>query len=231
VNDALKSLETEGILAKIEQVTHYASSALFYYPAELTQTQIGTIRKHVYSSARLIDRYSAPNVTKAVGVHLEGLVKAELRAQGFKIIDQNTASYKEKTWTRTGHNLDFVAEHLASGFPIGVEVKNTLGLIERAEVEVKLDICKYLAITPVFAVRWIGPHARLISDNAGFSWVFKTQIYPPGFEQLVKTIFRRFSLNYDVTRKNYKYQMPVSVRTDLPDGPIGKFTAWVQSQT
>jgi len=55
-----------------------------------------------------------------------------------------------------------------------------------------------------------------IRKRGGFSWVFKTQIYPPGFEQLTKTLYRRLDL-------------PVTVRTDLPEKTIEIFHRWVES--
>jgi len=232
VSDALRRLAEQGVLAKLEQITKYASSLLFYYPAEIAVdgSSVARVKQHVYSLAQLVNRYSSPTVTHAVGMQLEGLVKYELKAQGFKIVGTNSRSYKTREWTKTGDNLDFVAEHTSSSFAIGVEVKNTLGVLDRREVEVKIDICKYLGILPVFAVRWIGPHHKLVVDNGGYPWVFKTQIYPPGFEKLVKQIFKRLSLNWNEAKKNFDYQMPVIVRTELPEKPVAKFAAWVKSQ-
>ncbi len=40
----------------------------------------------------------------------KGLVKAELRAQGFIIAGVHTNKYNDQEWAQTGHNLDFVAE-------------------------------------------------------------------------------------------------------------------------
>jgi hypothetical protein len=97
-----------------------------------------------------------------------------------------------------------------------VEVKNTLPIIEREELDIKLEICEYLGITPLFAVRWIKPYIEHIRNKGGFSWVFKTQIYPPGFEQLTRTLYNRLEL-------------PVTVRTDLPEKTINIFHQWVQS--
>lgn len=219
VTAALTKLVTQGKLGKIEQITEYASSPVFYFPKEIITdaSSLDLVKKHVLSIAKLMDKYSHPNVTHAVGKQLEGLVKYELRVQRFKIVGENTAEYKGKIWTKTGHDLDFIAEHENSSLAIGVEVKNTLGVIERQEVEVKIDICNYLGITPVFAVRWIGPHMGLIKRNDGFAWIFKTQIYPPGFEELTKEIYERLEL-------------PVIVRTELPEKPVTKFAEWVRKK-
>ena len=133
-----------------------------------------------------------------------------MRVQGFSIIETHSRKYKDKKWTISNHNLDFIAEHRSKKLTIGVEVKNTLPIIKRNEIEIKLQICDYLGITPVFAVRWLKPYAYMIRNRGGFSWMFKTQIYPPGFEQLTKTLFNRLEL-------------PVTVRTDLPEKTIPIF--------
>jgi hypothetical protein len=51
------------------------------------------------------------------------------------------------------------------------------------------------------------PYIELLRKKGGFSWVFKTQIYSPGFEQLRRTLYKRLEL-------------PVSVRTELPEKTI-----------
>ena len=176
------------------------------------------MNRHIRSICKLIDKYSNPNVTRALGKQLEGLVKAELRVQGYKIVGVHTATYKNKKWTRTNHDLDFIAEHKSGKLNIGVEVKNTLPIIDREELDIKLEICDYLGIRPVFAVRWIKPYIELIRKRGGFSWVFKTQIYPPGFEELTKTLYNRLKL-------------PVTVRTDLPEKSVKLFQKWTEKNT
>jgi hypothetical protein len=44
--------------------------------------------------------------------------------------------YKDKEWSRTRNNLDFVAEHISKKLTVGVEVKNTLPIIEREELDI-----------------------------------------------------------------------------------------------
>lgn len=111
--------------------------------------------------------------------------------QDFRIVGTHTSEHNNKKWTKTNHDLDFIAEHESGELDIGIEAKNTLPIIEREELDIKLAMCEYLRIRPVFAVRWIKPYTELIRTKGGFSWVFKTQIYPPGFEQLTKTLYRR----------------------------------------
>jgi len=219
VYQAISRLVDEDFLSKVVVKTKYHERVVFFFNKALdTQNYRPTMEKHIKSICKLIDKYSNPTVSKALGMQLEGLVKAELRAQGFKIVGTHTAEYKNMKWAATSHNLDFIAEHKSGKLNIGVEVKNTLPIIEREELNIKLEICKYLELRPVFAVRWIKPYTELIRKNSGFSWVFKTQIYPPGFEQFTKTIYKRLGL-------------PVNVRTDLPEKSVKLFEKWVNKNT
>lgn len=219
VYQAASQLVKEDILDKRETETRYHDRVVFFFNKKLATPKYEPILEtHIKSICGLIDKYSKPSIGKALGNHLEGLVKAELRAQGFIIVGTHTPEYKKKRWTRTGHNLDFIAEHISGKLSVGVEVKNTLPIIEREELDTKLDMCEFLGVVPLFAVRWIKPYTELIRSRGGFSWVFKTQIYPPGFDELTKTLFNRL-------------QLPVNVRTDLPPKTIEIFHRWVEQRT
>jgi len=219
VYQGASQLINDGFLSKFETSTKYHEKVVFFFNAKLdTPAYRPTLETHIKSICGLIDKYSKPGIGKALGDHLEGLVKAELRAQGFKIAGKHTPRFKDKEWVKTSHNLDFIAEHTTGKLTIGVEVKNTLPIIEREELDIKLEMCEYFGITPVFAVRWIKPYTELIRSKGGFSWVFKTQVYPPGFEQLTKMLYRRLEL-------------PVNVRTDLPEKTIEIFQRWVEIRT
>ncbi len=158
---------------------------------------------------------------------MEGLVKYELRANEFQITGTHTNEFKGKTWTQTSHNLDIVAEHKSGKLNIGIEVKNTLDLMEPDEIDTKIDICNFLGLVPVFAVRWMKPYMDCIRNQGGFSWIFKTQIYPPGFEAFTKLLYNRlsFSTRSDSTRT--PLQFPVTVRTDIPPKSAVAFAKWV----
>jgi len=215
VYNALMRLIQQRDLKQQIAPTRYADKVTFIYHRKFTKTQVST---RIRNTARLIDRYSHPRVAEALGKHLEGLVKAELRAQGFEIISTHTNEYKGRKWQKTNQNLDFIAEHRSQRLNIGVEVKNTLSTPEREEIETKIELCQYLNLTPVFAGRWMQPYLKLIQTKGGFCWIFKTQIYPPGFEALTKTLWTRLRL-------------PVTVRTDLPPKSLRGFDTWVNKKT
>jgi hypothetical protein len=217
-HQAAEQLVNQNILSRIETTTKCHSKVVFFYNAKLDDPKLKpSVETHIKSICKLIDSYSEHTVCKALGDHLEGLVKAELRAQGFTIVGAHTRKYKNKDWTKTDHNLDFIAEHYSCKIKIGVEVKNTLPTIEREELDIKLDMCDFFRITPVFAVRWLKPYIELIRNRGGFSWMFKTQIYPPGFEELTKTLYKRLNL-------------PVTVRTELPEKSVDIFQRWINSK-
>jgi len=215
VYNATMQLVKDGYLNQHIVQTKYADKVTFLYHHHFTEKEMST---RLANTVRLIEKYSNPDVADALGKHLEGLVKAELRAQNFDIKGIHTNEYEGRKWPNTSHTLDFIAEHKSQRLKIGVEVKNTLSVPEREEIETKIKLCHYLKLTPVFAARWIKPYVNLISQEGGFSWFFKTQIYPLGFERHAKTIWGRLRL-------------PVTVRTELPEKSVQIFNKWVDKQT
>ncbi len=110
-----------------------------------------------------------------------------------------------------------LAEHKEKELAIGVEIKNELGIMDKSEVDIKLRLCKKLGIVPIFACRWLEPYKYNIINNGGFLWQFKTQIYPLGFEALVKIMKQRFGF-------------PVKVITEIPKKPVEEFENWLKEK-
>lgn len=72
------------------------------------------------------------------------------------------------------------------------------------------------------------PSINCIQKQGGFGWVFKTQMYPLGYEEFVKRLYTRFSLPGDRGRNAGKKKgFPVAVRTELPEKPVALFKKWV----
>ena len=111
---------------------------------------------------------------------------------------------------------------------IGVEVKNTLGIMDPSEIDTKIDICEHLGIVPVFAVRWNKPYIECIRCQGGFSWLFKTQIFPFGYERLTRDLFKKLSVPSRINGKGQQLQFPVTVRNSLPERAVKMFNNWVQ---
>jgi len=148
----------------------------------------------------LIKKYSENSVTRGYGHYAEDLFRWTLLSEGFKLLGTNTNTYEGKSWTKTEHNLDFIVEK--DGIPYGVEVKNTLSYMERDEFEIKLELCDYLGLKPLWILRNApGVQFREMKNRDGFIWWFGTQCYPPGFEPLVKEIWKILRLPVNIWRQ------------------------------
>lgn len=189
-----------------------------------------SMKRRVMASARHVEKYSDAKHTRVAGRHLESLVKAQLKASQFEIVGEHTSEYAGRKWIETDHNLDFIAHKKGKKLTIGVEVKNTLGIIPREEIDIKIDICDRLGIVPVFAVRWIKPHLNCIRKQGGFSWMFRVQMFPLGYEKFVSDFSKRFSVrgkSSDDKAGRGNSNFPVTVRTELPEKPVAIFEQWV----
>ena len=238
INDALDILEREGYLLSIDssqipgfkhlenvrQMKFYANAKAEPTMADLHQTMM----KKAISIGKVVNAYSLPEVTSNVGRHLEDLLGYELRGQGFRIIGSHTNEYRGKKWTNSNFNLDHIAEHKSGRLAIGLEVKNTLGIISQKEIDEKIAICRHLGLTPVFAARWIKPYILHINNEGGFCWVFKTQIYPLGYHALTKEAYRRLSVPERHDSRGHKLEFPVTATNMLPERSVRNFQRWVE---
>lgn len=219
VNEALKKLEKEDILRSLEAQTKFAGLVRYYFPSKIVKSYDDEkkIIKKTNAISKQIDRYSHPRIAYILGKHLHALVRNELRFCGFKILEEGRVnSYKRRKWEDTKHNLDILAEHEEKNLTIGVEVKNSLDIMDKSEIIVKIKICKKLKITPVFACRWLEPYKLEIIGNNGFPWQFKIQMFPVGFERFVSDIKKRFGF-------------PMGVRTEIPEKSRDEFKEWVET--
>ncbi|MBI4332025.1 MAG: hypothetical protein HY673_12155 [Chloroflexi bacterium] len=152
-----------------------------------------------------------------MGKHLQFLFKSELRANQFAILCQDCNEFQGKKWTETEHDLDFIASH-QRGFSVGVECKNTLPNIPKNEFDLKIRMCHYLGIKPVFVVRWL-PQSYIYDayQEGGFCLLFETQAYPWGYNAMAKKNAQSFDL-------------PVLVMPELPPDAQARFSKWVSKQ-
>ena len=200
---------------KISGIKFYANTA-----AVKTDSGYEKMKKHVINTAKLIRKYSSVDVARMLGDQLESLVKNQLQILQFEIMGVHTNKYNGKEWTKTNHNLDIIARKKGKEFTIGVEVKNTLGIMDSEEIDTKIDICEHLGIVPVFAVRWNKPYLDCVRRQGGFSWFFKTQIFPIGQEKFTSQLFAKLSV-----RSRLKF--PITVRNSLPERTVKVFDNWV----
>jgi hypothetical protein len=218
VKTGLQRLESSGALSSVKKTVDGVGDVKFYFPSKFNNGQeLQKIRKKIDRSAVWIAKYSHPSITKMLGKHLHDVVRSEIRVHGFEILEEgNVKKHGSKEWTKTNHSLDIVARHRRKNLTIGVEVKNMLSLDPLSEVLVKLEMCRHLEITPVFACRWMESHKQVIKSKDGFLWQFGVQLYPRGQEKFV-----------DAIRKRFKF--PVMVSSELPQNSINEFERWLHS--
>jgi hypothetical protein len=187
---AIKHLIEEGFLRSIEgKVAKFVvRSDIRYYRREMKRRE------------KVIMRYSNDMITRAIGDYAELLFYCMFRDNGFKVVGEHTNEYDGVRWTETNHDLDFIVER--DSIVYGVEVKNTLPYMEREEFDVKLRMCKYLDIVPLWILRNApGIQFKEIKDVGGFILKFKTQIYPPGQERLTRDIWNLMALPVGIWRR------------------------------
>jgi Holliday junction resolvase-like predicted endonuclease len=219
IYQASTQLIKEKKLSRINIKTKNAGKVTFLYNAKFDRPIDFYKRNlHIKSMCKLIERYSNSETTLRYGQHLEDLVETELKRQGFNIVERHKNKYKGNRYDKSGENLDFIAEHQSGKLTIGVEVKNTLSLIDKKEVTTKIEICDHLGITPVFAARWLEQHKKLVHSKGGYTWTFKQQLYPPDSDALAKTLSKRLLL-------------PIEAKKELPPQSIQLFHNWVKNQT
>lgn len=153
-------------------------------------------RRKVEHKRKIIAKFSRVEFTAALGIHAETMFDAALAKQGFIPTSEKVREYKGKAWTETGHDLDRV--YGRDGIVYGCEIKNTLPYIPKEELQVKLNMCKTLEIIPLFIMRMAPKTYNWeIIKAGGFSLIFKYQLYPFGFTDLVREVRNELRLSVD----------------------------------
>jgi len=198
-NRAIDELVSDGFL-KLEK----RNIAHFVY-----KSGIRYIRREINRRCKIIERYSDPVITRAIGEYAEMLFSFMFQLNGFKIVGENTNEYRELRWDRTKHDLDFIVEKNSIAY--GVEVKNTLSYMEENEFEAKLEMCKFLGLTPLWILR-NAPAVQFekMKPYNGFILKFKAQIYPPGQAPLVRDMWE-------------KMRLPASIWKEVPEKLVNLF--------
>lgn len=151
-------------------------------------------------------------IAGACGQYAEVLFKLAFLKRRFGLVGEDTSEYGGKVWEETGHKLDFIIDR--DGEAYGVEVKNRLGYIERAELETKVRICRFLGLRPMFVMRAAAKsYNYYVIQQGGFALLFGSQIYPPGQEQLV-------------VRMNGVLGLPAVCTKAISEGIIDRFVRW-----
>jgi hypothetical protein len=171
-------------------------------------------RRKAKKLAALVEAYSEPALTRAVGRQAENLFDAALPRAGFMPIARNVREYNGRRWERTNHNLDRI--YTRDNIAYGIEIKNQLGYMEREQFTTKLEMCEFLGVTPVFIARMM-PKEWIYQVQSrpwrGFCLIFKWWLFPLGQEPLVKTLQQTLGL-------------PVDSPMEIQDGTIERFLKW-----
>jgi hypothetical protein len=161
---------------------------------------------------KLIEAYSDDIVTRSCGHRAEDLFCIGLALKGFLPKGKKIRSYGGMKWKKTGHDLDFVFEK--DGVAYGCEIKNTLGYIQKDELEIKLEMCEHLGLKPLFIMRGSPKtYNKMIIDKGGFALIFEAQIYELSQAKLVNRLKKELGL-------------PVDCPKAIPDGIIERFVKW-----
>ena len=142
---AIAQLRAEGFL-RHEVVNIDGTPAIFVWRHNLRYSS-----RLVAEHTRFIRQYSSEVMNKATGTYAETLTFLGLSRLHLDLIARNTREYNGVTWLETEHDHDFILERDGVGY--GVEVKNTWKYFPAGELAIKLKMCNYLGIRPLFIAR------------------------------------------------------------------------------
>ncbi len=143
------------------------------------------VRRELKVMINILRRLFNPEFAHAIGRHGELMFDAALGRFGFQAHAKNVNTWNSRIWRETNHNLDRIITRDALAY--GVEIKNTQNYISRDELRVKIRICQYLELIPLFIMRF-APKSYMfeIIKSGGFGLLFEEQIYPLGHSALLK---------------------------------------------
>jgi hypothetical protein len=150
-------------------------------------------RRPAKKAARIVEEYCNPEIARDVGLWAQKLFKVAYARYGFSLKKEDVQEFHGKKWAKSKKDLDFIVEK--GGKYFGCEVKNTLGYIDKKELDEKLEMSTYFGIVPIFILRsspsvWNDEVIR----KGGYVQIFETQIFPPGRKGLVDRIRNELKL-------------------------------------
>jgi hypothetical protein len=169
-------------------------------------------KRQMKRALNVIRDFSRPDIARGCGSYAELQFKLSFLKRGFVLKGEDVREYSGKQWTSTGHNMDFVVER--DGQAYAAEVKNRLDHIEREELRIKLELCRYLGLKPLFIMRAAAKsYNHMVIEQGGYALIFQTQIYPPGQEALVE-------------RMRGVLGLPAVCSKGIPDSIMDRFVRW-----
>jgi len=173
-------------------------------------------KRKINIMTKVIQEYSQEKINKSCGQQAENLFCLGLLKRDFSVLGEKANEFKGRKWTKTGHDLDYIFER--DGIAYGSEIKNTFGYIEKNEMDVKMEMCAFLKIRPLFIMRyapktWIND----IYKAGGYALIFETKVFELGQIDLAKKIEKLLGL-------------PVVCSARIPEGIIMRFENWHKKQ-
>lgn len=206
-NRSLRKLAEDGIIKREQRVLKTGGIVMIYWHNSLRY-----YKRPAQNTVGIVESYSKDIIGSSIGAHGEFLVIEGFAKLQFLLKGRNTSGYNGTKWTATAHNLDLIIEK--DGIAYGVEVKNTLGYIDKEEYEIKMKMCKHLGIRPVFAARMLPVIWNYeIYKAGGFALIMKYLMYPEYLQDLAATM------------KNELF-LPVDTPKSLYDGTLNRFNNW-----
>jgi hypothetical protein len=160
----------------------------------------------------LVEMYSASDFARLLGYQGEMLVIEAFARAHFMLIARNTNEYLGKKWTASSHDVDFIYEK--DGFAYGVEVKNSLAYMREDELNLKMQLCEVVGVTPMFVVRYM-PKTwfHRVQQAGGYVLMLKYQMYPLSHVELARAVREELGL-------------PIQAPAALWDSTVQRFTSW-----
>jgi len=168
-------------------------------------------QRNINSIKKIVDEYSQDNITRSCGNRAEILFCNALSLKGFIPLGKEVKEFNSKRWEKTGHDLDYIFSKDGNNY--GCEIKNSLSYIDKEELDIKLEMCGYLELKPLFIMRYSPKsYNKLIIDKGGFALIFESQIYDVSQKVLVE--------------KMKNIGLPADCPGSIPDGIIYRFEKW-----
>ena len=169
-------------------------------------------KRTINEMEKIIEEYSQDHITRSCGHRAEDLFCIAFAKHGFMPISSKVREFNKKKWERSNNDLDFVFER--DGIAYGCEIKNKLGYIEKKELEIKLEMCAFFGVKPLFIMRYSPKtYNKMIYENGGYAMIYEAQIYELSQEELVSKIKKVLGL-------------PVICSKAIPDGIMERFERW-----
>lgn len=159
-------------------------------------------RRQARQILEIVQAFSNEDFARGLGRHGELMVDAALPRIGFVRLARETRSHEGRTWTKTGHDLDRI--YRFEDLTFGAEIKNRLSYMDLDDIKIKIEICRYLRLTPLFVVRMFPKsYFDFIYREGGISLILGHQLYPHGQHSFAHNVRDLLNLPVDSPAEIY----------------------------